>query len=90
MVNIAINSAANTFYHISLSQVDIKIIHRKIKIDKKRMNNYGILASYYERAPTVLRFEPLLKATKDQLDKTVDALDATFSKGILSLSAAFG
>lgn len=54
------------------------------------LNNYGIHTSYYELAPTVLRFEPPLTVTKDQIDKAVDALDATLSKGIVGLSAAFG
>jgi putrescine aminotransferase len=54
------------------------------------LNNYGIFAPYYELAPTVLRFELPLTVTKDQIDKAVDALDATLSKGIVGLGAAFG
>lgn len=54
------------------------------------LNNYGILTSYYDLAPSVLRFEPPLTVTKDQIDKAVDALDATLSKGIVGLCAAFG
>lgn len=54
------------------------------------LNNYGIHTPYYEFATTVLRFEPPLTVTKDQIDKALDALDATLSKGTVGLFAAFG
>lgn len=54
------------------------------------LNNHGILTSYYDLAPLVLRFEPPLTVTKDQVDKAVDSLDAAFSKGVVGLGAAFG
>jgi putrescine aminotransferase len=54
------------------------------------LNNGGILTSYYDLAPTVIRFEPPLTVTTDQIDEAVNALDATLSKGIVGLGAAFG
>lgn len=54
------------------------------------LNKHGILTSYYDLAPAVLRFEPPLTVTEDQIDKAVDALDATLSMGTLGISIAFG
>lgn len=52
-------------------------------------NNYGILTAYYDLAPTVLRFEPPLTATKEQIDKALDAFDAVLGKGTMGLTLGF-
>jgi len=52
-------------------------------------NNHGILTAYYDLAPTVLRFEPPLIVTKEQMDKALDAFDAVLAKGTMGLTMGF-
>ena len=52
-------------------------------------NNHGILTAYYDLAPTVLRFEPPLIVTKEQMDKALDAFDAVLGKGMMGLTLGF-
>mgnify|MGYP005851483227 CR=1 FL=1 len=53
-------------------------------------NRHGILTSYYDLNPSVLRFEPPLIITKDQIDVSLDSFDAVLSKSLLGLTMSFG
>lgn len=44
------------------------------------LNDHNIITAYTLHNPTVLRLEPPLIATRDQLDEVVNALDETLSK----------
>lgn len=52
-------------------------------------NKHGILTAYYDLAPTVLRFEPPLIVTKEQIDQAVDAFAAVLGKGTTGLTLGF-
>jgi putrescine aminotransferase len=54
------------------------------------LNEHGILTSYYDLDPTVLRFEPPLIVTREEIDMAVDALDAVLAKGTAGLALSFG
>jgi len=53
------------------------------------VDKYGILTSYCDLAPTVLRFEPPLTVTKEQIDKGLKAFEAVLGKGTLGLTMGF-
>jgi len=53
------------------------------------LDKHGILTSYYDLDPTVIRFEPPLTVTKAQLDKALDAFDETLAKGLIGLGLGF-
>ena len=54
------------------------------------LHKYHILTSYYDFNPKVLRFEPPLIVTDEQIDTAVDALDRVLSKGKKSIMLSFG
>lgn len=53
-------------------------------------NQHHIITSYYDLDPAVLRFEPPLIVTKDQIDTALKAFDAVLSKSVLGLTMSFG
>lgn len=53
------------------------------------LNKHGILTSYYDLDPTVVRFEPPLTVTKEQIDQAISALDETLNRGLLSIGLGF-
>lgn len=53
------------------------------------LNVHGILTSYYDLDPTVVRFEPPLTVTKEELDTALDAFDRVLDKGLAGLSLGF-
>jgi len=53
------------------------------------LNNHGILTSYYDLDPTVVRFEPPLTVTKDQIDTAIEAVDKVLDKGLIGLGLGF-
>ena len=59
-------------------------------ISSELLNKHDVLTSYCDLDPKVLRFEPPLVITREQIDTAVDALDKVFSKGKASLMASFG
>jgi putrescine aminotransferase len=52
-------------------------------------NKHGILTAFCDLAPTVIRFEPPLIVTKEQIDKGLAAFDAVLGKGTLGLTMGF-
>ena len=54
------------------------------------LNKHDILTAYCDLDPKVLRFEPPLVITREQIDSAVEALDKVFSRGKASLMASFG
>jgi putrescine aminotransferase len=52
-------------------------------------DKHGILTAYCDLAPTVLRFEPPLIITKEQIDKGLNAYEAVLGKGMLGLTMGF-
>jgi putrescine aminotransferase len=54
------------------------------------LNNHRVLTSYFDLAPTVLRFEPPLIVTKEEIDLAVDALDRVLSLGLGRLALSIG
>jgi putrescine aminotransferase len=54
------------------------------------LHEHGILTSYFDFDPKVIRFEPPLVATREQVDEAVDAFDRVLSKGAKALALAFG
>jgi putrescine aminotransferase len=54
------------------------------------IHRHNILTSYYDFNPTVIRFEPPLTVTKEQIDEAVDALDKVLSMGKKALTLSFG
>lgn len=53
------------------------------------LDKHGILTSFYDLDPTVIRFEPPLTVTKEQLDKALDAYDEVLGKGLAGLGLGF-
>ncbi len=54
------------------------------------LHRHNILTSYYDFDPKVLRFEPPLIVTTEQIDEAVDALDEVLSKGKQAIALSFG
>ncbi len=54
------------------------------------LSNHGILTSYYDLDSTVVRFEPPLIVTKEQIDKAVDSIDAVLGKSAGGLMMSLG
>lgn len=52
--------------------------------------HYLSLTSYYDFDPRVIRFEPPLTVTEEQIDEAVDALDAVLSRGKPAIALSFG
>ena len=54
------------------------------------LHKHNILSSYYDFNPKVIRFEPPLIATAEQIDEAVDAVDKVLSRGKRAISLSFG
>jgi len=54
------------------------------------LNDYGVLTTHYDLAPDVLRFEPPLTVTQEQLDQAIDALDEVLGLGMGRLVMSVG
>ncbi len=54
------------------------------------LNKHGIMTSFCDLDPAVVRFEPPLIVTREQIDKAIDALDATLGRSTLGLGLSFG
>ncbi len=54
------------------------------------LHKHNILTSYYDFDPKVLRFEPPLIVTAEEIDKAVDALDKVLSRGKQAIALSFG
>ena len=54
------------------------------------LHKHNILTSYFDFDPKVLRFEPPLIVTTEQIDNAVDALDKVLSKGKQAITLSFG
>jgi putrescine aminotransferase len=54
------------------------------------LNKHGILTSYCDLDPSVLRFEPPLVVTKEQIDAAVDAIDEVLGHGVAGLALSLG
>ena len=61
-----------------------------IMIMGELLQKHNILTSYYDFDPKVLRFEPPLIVTADQIDKAVGALDKVLSRGKRAIALSFG
>ena len=59
-------------------------------IGSELLNKHDILMSYCDLDPKVLRFEPPLVITREQIDTAIEALDKVFSRGKMALMASFG
>jgi putrescine aminotransferase len=54
------------------------------------LHKHNIATSYYDFDPKVLRFEPPLIVTTEEIDKAVDALDKVLSLGKQGIALSFG
>jgi len=54
------------------------------------LHKHSILTSYYDFDPKVIRFEPPLIVTTEQIDEAVDALDKVLSRGKRAIALSFG
>ncbi len=54
------------------------------------LHRHNILTSYYDFSPAVIRFEPPLTVTAEQIDAAVDALDKVLSMGKKGIALSFG
>lgn len=54
------------------------------------LNDHGVLTSTFDLAPNVLRFEPPLIVTKEEIDSAIDALDHVLSLGVGGLALSIG
>ena len=54
------------------------------------LHKHNIVTAYYEYNPKVIRFEPPLIVTTEQIDEAVDALDKVLSMGKQALVLSFG
>ncbi len=54
------------------------------------LHKHNILTSYYDFDSRVLRFEPPLIVTTEQIDEAVDALDKVLSRGKQAIALSFG
>jgi putrescine aminotransferase len=61
-----------------------------IMIMGELLHKHNILSSYCDFEPKVLRFEPPLIVTTEEIDKAVDALDKVLSMGKQGIAWSFG
>ena len=64
--------------------------HLSMMIMSELLRTHGILTSYYDFDPRVLRFEPPLIVTSGQIDRAVEAFDRVFSMGRREIALSFG
>lgn len=56
----------------------------------KLLNDESVLTSYYDLAPSILRFEPPLIITKDQVDESVAAFERVLEMSTFGLTLSMG
>jgi 4-aminobutyrate aminotransferase-like enzyme len=61
-----------------------------VMIISELLHKHHILTSYFDFSPTVIRFEPPLIVTTEQIDEAVDALDKVLSMGKKGIALSFG
>jgi putrescine aminotransferase len=61
-----------------------------VMVISELIHRHNILTSYFDFSPTVIRFEPPLTVTTEQIDKAVDALDKVLSMGKKAIAISFG
>jgi len=61
-----------------------------VMIISELLHKHNILTSYFDFSPTVIRFEPPLIVTTEQIDEAVDALDKVLSMGKKGIAMSFG
>lgn len=61
-----------------------------IMIMGELLHKHNIATSYYDFDPKVLRFEPPLIVTTEEIDRAVDALDEVLSTGKRGIALSFG
>lgn len=61
-----------------------------IMVISELLHKHNILTSYFDFSPTVIRFEPPLIVTNEQIDEAVDALDKVLSMGKRAIVLSFG
>lgn len=54
------------------------------------LNDHGVLTTFFDLAPAVLRFEPPLIVTKEEIDYAIDALDQVLGLGVSGLALSVG
>ncbi len=54
------------------------------------LNEHGILTSYFDLAPNVLRFEPPLTVSKAEVDYAIDSFDHVLGLGVGGLAVSVG
>jgi acetylornithine/succinyldiaminopimelate/putrescine aminotransferase len=54
------------------------------------LNDHGVLTTYFDLAPRILRFEPPLIATKQEIDYAIDAFDHVLGLGMAGLALSVG
>ena len=54
------------------------------------LNEHGVLTTFFDLAPTVLRFEPPLIVTREEIDYAIDALDHVLGLGLGGLALSVG
>jgi putrescine aminotransferase len=54
------------------------------------LNDHGVLTSYFDLAPNVLRFEPPLIVTQEEIDYAIDAFDHVLGLGVSGLVLSVG
>jgi 4-aminobutyrate aminotransferase-like enzyme len=61
-----------------------------VMVMEELLHKHNILTSYYDFNPKVIRFEPPLIVTTEQIDEAVNALDKVLSRGKKAISLSFG
>jgi putrescine aminotransferase len=54
------------------------------------LNDHGVLTTYFDLSPRILRFEPPLIVSKEEIDHAIDALDQVLGLGVIGLALSVG
>jgi len=54
------------------------------------LNDHGLLTTYFDLAPKILRFEPPLIVSKEEIDYAIDAFDHVLGLGVGGLALSVG
>ncbi|HLN57315.1 MAG TPA: aspartate aminotransferase family protein [Thermoanaerobaculia bacterium] len=54
------------------------------------LNDHGVLTTYFDLAPRILRFEPPLIVSKEEIDYAIDAFDHVLGLGVGGLALSIG
>ena len=54
------------------------------------LNDHGVLTTYFDLAPRILRFEPPLIVSEQEIDYAIDALDQVLGLGVSGLALSVG